>query len=161
VPNTLTLMIFSFVSNQVSMKLTLLLLLICISTVCFGQFNKKTRSRQAQSVNNNLPDSLKYSIIETSAEPANGMGGFYNYIRKKIKYPRDAKREGIHGKVLISFIVGVDGVIEQESIKVIESLFPSCDKEAIRLIQNAKAWNPGMSQGKPVRQKIALPIHFR
>ncbi|MFO0108989.1 MAG: energy transducer TonB, partial [Alphaproteobacteria bacterium] len=63
------------------------------------------------------------------------------------------------GKVYVEFIVGKDGKIYD--VKTVNELGAGCDEEAVRIIQNAPPWNPGKQRGKPVKQKMVVPIIFR
>jgi len=106
-----------------------------------------------------LNDSSIFIIVEQQPEFPDGISGLYKYINKNLKYPRDARKTGVDGKVLIEFIVERDGSIA--AVKVQKSLTPSCDEEAIRLIKEMPKWSPGMQNQKPVRCKFLLPITFR
>lgn len=100
-----------------------------------------------------------FRIIETPAEPNGGFQGFYQYISKKLKYPKDAKSKGIEGKVYVEFVVDETGSLTE--IKVKEGIGYGCDEEAVRLIENSPKWSPPMQDDKPVKQRIVLPIYFK
>ncbi|HEY8935966.1 MAG TPA: energy transducer TonB [Cyclobacteriaceae bacterium] len=99
---------------------------------------------------------------QKSAEFHGGMGGLYKYINKKLRYPRDAKKNNIQGKVMVTFVVGKDGNIKQESIKITSGLFPSCDEEALRIIRKSPTWIPGINldNNEPIETKYVVPIIF-
>ncbi|MEQ1584925.1 MAG: energy transducer TonB [Cyclobacteriaceae bacterium] len=97
---------------------------------------------------------------DKQTEYPGGLPKFYEYVKNNLKYPKDAKQAGISGRVFIGFTVAADGTIEDATIEIVKSLHPSCDNEAIRLIKECKKWNPSINGGKPVRQKIVLPIIF-
>ncbi len=108
------------------------------------------------------PEEDSLSIVtfpEVSASPAGGFSTFYGYISQNLKYPALDRRMGTEGKVFIEFIVEKNGALSD--VKVVKGISPTCDSEAIRVIQKAPAWNPGLQRGKPVRQRYTLPIHFR
>ena len=84
-------------------------------------------------------------------------GGLAN-IQRKVRYPEEARRMGIEGRVTVQFIVGVDGSIDNP--RVIRGIGGGCDEEAIRVIKTA-TFNPGMQRGRPVRVQYSLPIVFR
>ncbi|HAC23381.1 MAG TPA: energy transducer TonB [Cytophagales bacterium] len=100
-----------------------------------------------------------FTIVEHTAEPKGGLAAFYQYVSENIKYPAQARRMGIEGKVYVEFIVGKDGKIYD--VKTVNELGAGCDEEAVRIIQNAPPWNPGKQRGKPVKQKMVMPIIFR
>lgn len=82
------------------------------------------------------------------------------FLSNEIKYPQVALNKGIKGTVLIEFVVEKDGSVNNE--KVIVSLSPECDAEAIRGVRAMPRWNPGRnSKGRPVRCYMQIPITFR
>jgi protein TonB len=100
-----------------------------------------------------------FTVVEETAAPIGGMGAFYEYVGKKIKYPAQAKRMGIEGKVFVEFVIERDGSITD--VKAIKGIGAGCDEEAVRILQSAPKWKPGKQRGKPVRQKMVLPISFK
>ena len=100
-----------------------------------------------------------FTIVEESAAPVGGMTTFYKFIKKNLKYPRQAKRMGIEGKVFLSFIVDKDGGITD--VQVIRGIGGGCDEEAVRILKASPKWKPGKQRGVPVRQKMTFPINFR
>jgi protein TonB len=100
-----------------------------------------------------------FSVVEESAAPKGGYPAFYKYIFDKMKYPAQARRMGIEGKVFVEFVVNRDGSIVD--VKVLKGIGAGCDEEAIRVVQSAPAWTPGKQRGKPVRQKMVIPITFK
>ncbi len=82
-----------------------------------------------------------------------------NYLSKTIKYPEEAQKSAIDGRVIIKFVVNEDGSIS--NAEVIRTLDPYCDKEAIRVINNMPIWKPGKQNGKAVKVYFTLPITFR
>jgi len=100
-----------------------------------------------------------FSVVEETATPKGGMPAFYKYISEKMKYPAQARRMGVEGKVFVQFVIGKDGSIND--VKVIKGIGAGCDEEAARIIQASPAWNPGKQRGKAVRQRYTLPIVFK
>jgi len=100
-----------------------------------------------------------FSVVEESAAPKGGYPAFYKYIFDKMKYPAQARRMGIEGKVFVEFVVNRDGSIVD--VKVLKGIGAGCDEEAIRVVQSAPSWTPGKQRGKPVRQKMVIPITFK
>lgn len=104
-------------------------------------------------------------VPEKVAETEGGMETFYKYVKKKIKYPTNAKRMGIEGKVFVQFIVEKDGSLTE--IEIVKGIHPDCDKEAKRVIElfmtdkKAPKWIPAEQRYKKVRQRMVIPIHFR
>ncbi len=100
-----------------------------------------------------------FTVVEETAAPIGGMSAFYEYVGKKIKYPAQAKRMGIEGKVFVEFVIEKDGSITD--VKAIKGIGGGCDQEAERILATAPKWKPGKQRGKPVRQKMVLPINFK
>jgi len=100
-----------------------------------------------------------FSVVEETAEPKGGMPAFYKYVGEKIKYPAQARRMGVEGRVFVEFVVNRDGSIVD--VKSIKGIGAGCDEEAVRIVQSAPAWKPGKQRGKPVRQKMVIPIIFK
>ncbi|MBX7127122.1 MAG: energy transducer TonB [Cyclobacteriaceae bacterium] len=100
-----------------------------------------------------------FTIVEESAQPKGGLGAFMKYVGDKLKYPAQARRMGIEGKVFVEFVVGKDGAIQD--VRAVKGIGAGCDEEAVRIIQGSPAWTPGKQRGKPVKQKMILPIIFK
>jgi len=100
-----------------------------------------------------------FLIVEEQPSPKGGMKAFYNHVNSIIRYPSQARRLGVQGRVFVQFVIEKDGSITQ--VAVIRGIADDCDKEAIRVVSSAPAWNPGKQRGKPVRVKMSLPISFR
>ncbi|MEO9475918.1 MAG: energy transducer TonB [Cyclobacteriaceae bacterium] len=99
-----------------------------------------------------------FDIVETQPAPVGGFEAFYGYIKDNLRYPDRAARLDISGRVFVQFVVEKDGSITD--VKVIKGLFEDCDEEAVRVIENAPAWNPGKQRGNPVRVYQRVPIMF-
>jgi protein TonB len=99
-----------------------------------------------------------FTIVEEGATPVGGMPKFYQYLKDNMKYPAVARRAGVEGKVLVSFVVGKDGSISE--VTVLKGIGAGCDEEAVRVMANAPHWKPGKQRGKAVRQRCVLPIKF-
>ncbi len=100
-----------------------------------------------------------FTVVEESATPKGGMQAFYKYVSDKIKYPAQARRMGIEGKVFVEFVINKDGSLSD--VRAIKGIGAGCDEEAVRIVQSAPAWNPGKQRGKPVKQRYTLPIIFK
>ncbi len=100
-----------------------------------------------------------FTIVEDPASPKGGMPAFYKYIGDKMKYPAQARRMGIEGKVFVEFVIGKDGSISD--VKAVKGIGAGCDEEAVRVVQAAPSWSPGKQRGKSVKQRMVLPITFK
>ena len=101
-----------------------------------------------------------FEVVEQMPEfPDGGMAGLMQFLSKNIKYPTIAQENGTQGRVTVQFVVNKDGSIVDA--KVLRSVDPYLDKEALRVIGTMPKWKPGMQRGKPVRVKYTVPVMFR
>lgn len=98
-------------------------------------------------------------FTEVQASFIGGMEAWYQYLKKNLSYPNQAKRLGIEGMVLIRFVVNKDGSIQD--IELIRGIGGGCDQEAIEVIENSPEWSPGKMRGLPVRSRMVIPIKFK
>jgi periplasmic protein TonB len=100
-----------------------------------------------------------FTIVEEGATPDGGYPAFYEFVKNNLKYPSQARRMNIEGKVYVQFVVDKDGKLNE--IKVIKGIGGGCDEEAARVIGLAPKWKAGKQRGKPVKQRIVMPIAFK
>lgn len=108
------------------------------------------------------PDEEPEDILifaETQPSFPGGVDAFYAYLGKNLDYPRQAKRQGVSGKVFVEFVVDKDGSLS--NIRVAKGIGAGCDEEALRVIKNSPRWNPGKQRGQAVRVRMVVPIIFR
>lgn len=106
----------------------------------------------------NSPDDEVYSEVDEMPEFKGGQEALMQFVMEKIVYPEKAKKEGIQGKVFVSFIVDEKGEVAQANIE--RSANSDLDNEALRVINLMPAWNPGKLNGKAVKVKLTLPVMF-
>ena len=100
-----------------------------------------------------------FDMVEQAPQFPGGQAELMSWLGKNIRYPVIAQENGIQGRVVCQFVVGSDGSVRD--IKVVRSLDPSCDKEAVRVIQSMPKWIPGRQNGKAVSVRYTLPVIFR
>lgn len=105
------------------------------------------------------PTATPSEVVETMPQYPGGEAAIFKHLFENIKYPVDAMENGIQGRVVVDFIIEKDGSISNASVK--NSLYPSLDAEAIRVIKTLKKFTPGTQNGKPVAVGYHLPITFR
>lgn len=96
--------------------------------------------------------------VDTPPSFPGGIEKFYAFVGKSIKYPPQAVKKNIQGKVFLQFIVEEDGRLS--NIKVNRSLTPEIDQEAKRVLESSPAWIPGTKDKQPVRVLYHIPISF-
>jgi protein TonB len=100
-----------------------------------------------------------FDIVEQMPEYPGGQAALFEFISKNVKYPDDAVKKKVEGKVFVTFVVDTDGKITDVSL--MRKVFPSLDAEAIRVISAMPNWIPGKQKGQVVRVKYTVPIMFR
>ena len=86
-------------------------------------------------------------------------GNLMQWLNRHIVYPPNAKMNGIEGRVIVGFIVEVDGSITD--VQILRGTDPSLDREALRVVSQMPNWIPGKQQNTPVRVRFTIPIQFR
>lgn len=76
-----------------------------------------------------------------------------------IKYPAEAAKAGIQGKVIVQFVIGKDGTVRD--VKPIRNISPELDAEAVRVVAAMPKWVPGYQRGEAVNVRYTLPVNFR
>ncbi|WP_299578330.1 energy transducer TonB [uncultured Sunxiuqinia sp.] len=99
-----------------------------------------------------------FYIVEEMPEFPGGELALRKYIADAIKYPVVAQENGVQGKVYVSFVVGKDGRVTDA--KIIRSVDPALDKEALRVVNSLPIWKPGKQRGEPVKVAFSVPISF-
>ena len=83
---------------------------------------------------------------------------FSAWVSAHLKYPKDAKDAHIDGTVLVKFVVGTNGGIQE--VEVEKGVFPSLDAEAVRVIKSSPKWKPGIKDGELCRVTYHHPVIF-
>jgi TonB family protein len=99
---------------------------------------------------------------ERPSPPDGGMAAVYQFVGQEAHYPSKSRREGIQGKVYISFIIERDGSLT--NFNITQSLSPDCDAETLRVFKkygSLHRWKPGVQLGKPVRVRMVMPFTFQ
>lgn len=102
-----------------------------------------------------------YDCHTVDTEPAfpGGNNAMVTYINSERRYPAEAYRDGIEGRVLCGFVVQPDGRVTH--VNVLRGVEPSLDHEAVRIIGNMPVWEAGTVGGSRVPVYCILPVIFR
>lgn len=100
-----------------------------------------------------------YEVVEKMPEFPGGIAELMKYLSSNIKYPVEAHKAGIQGRVVVSFIVNKDGTVKDA--KIVRSVDKSIDAEALRVISAMPKWQPGYQDGKAVSVRYTVPVTFR
>ncbi len=108
-----------------------------------------------------VPDGVfDFSTAEVLPEFEGGMAGWGKYLSENLKYPQQAKKDSISGRVIMGFIVEKDGTLSD--IKVLRGIGGGLDEEAVRVLKNSPKWQPGrILDGSLVRVAYTMPIFFK
>ncbi len=103
-------------------------------------------------------DKNPFVVVEEMPEFPGGKDAMASWITANLKYPSEAVKAKIAGKVLVNFEVSSKGKVE--NVQVIKSINPLLDAEAVRLIKSMPDWKPAMQSGKPVDVQFRVPVEF-
>lgn len=99
-----------------------------------------------------------FTTVEIMPAPTEGMPAFIQWIAANYTFPQAAMDNNVKGLIQLKFVVEKDGSLS--SIEVLRDMGYGTGKEAVRLLQKAKKWNPGIQNGRPVRVTFSLPIRL-
>lgn len=131
--------------KNVSLKVALMMLVLLFSFMTSTAQTKK--------------NDMVFDVVEVMPQFPGGQIAMMKYIMENMKYPKQAMKEGIQGRVTVRFIVEKDGSISD--VKPILSVHPLLNKEAVRVVESMPKWTPGKQNGKPVRVRFNLPVMFK
>ena len=100
-----------------------------------------------------------FMVAEQMPEFPGGMKEMLKFLQENVKYPENAMRNNVQGRVIVQFVVEKDGTLTE--FKVARSVDPDLDAEALRVLQTMPKWKPGMQRGKIVRVKFTVPVSFK
>lgn len=106
-----------------------------------------------------IPPQNVVSVADKMPEYPGGHEAMTAFIVKTLKYPEDAKKAKIEGKVFVKFVVTTQGKVTDVSLK--KGIGHGCDEEAIRTVKLMPDWMPGEQGGKKVNVEMVLPIMFK
>ena len=121
-----------------------------------------------ESILNQAADSTKDEVVSVWQDeffkvvedmPQFTDGNIFDYLAQHVRYPEEAEKNGIGGMVYVQFVIDTTGKVVEP--KVIKSVSPELDAEALRVVSGMPAWKPGMQRGKPVRVSFTLPVIFK
>ncbi|NTE04752.1 energy transducer TonB [Agrobacterium tumefaciens] len=123
---------------------------------------KPVRVKYNINVNFNLsPKTEKMTGAKSGIQPEypGGTSKLYSYLAKNIKYPAQAKKDKVEGKVFLAFNVEQNGTLSD--LQVTKGLSKETDAEALRVMKSAPRWNPAIdAEGHPVKVKYQMAINF-
>ena len=100
-----------------------------------------------------------YDCVEQMPSFPGGSQKLKEFIEENLRYPKELEETCVQGRVIVRFIVERNGKLS--NVKVVKSVDPALDKEAIRIVKLMPRWIPGRQNGITVRVKFYIPIIFR
>jgi TonB family protein len=142
------------------------------ATVKMGPINEIVVVEQAPATQGKvepveMPNAMKvekaekeaFDVVEQMPQFPGGPSALMQFLSQNVKYPVEAHKAGVQGRVIANFVVEKDGSITEA--KIVKSVSPELDAEALRVIGSMPNWMPGMQNGEPVRVKYTVPITFK
>lgn len=100
-----------------------------------------------------------FMVAEQMPEFPGGMKEMLKFLQENVKYPENAMKNNVQGRVIVQFVVEKDGTPTE--FKVLRSVDPDLDAEALRVMKAMPKWKPGMQKGQVVRVKFTVPVSFK
>jgi TonB family protein len=110
-------------------------------------------------VDDYLAERSAYDVVEQMPSFPGGTQKLKEFIEENLRYPKELEESCVQGRVIVRFIVERNGKLS--NVKVVKSVHPVLDKEALRIVNLMPNWIPGKQNGRTVRVKFLIPITFR
>jgi TonB family protein len=116
-----------------------------------------------ENIKSEVPDSKIYGYYDTD-QRASFLGHadpkyfILKWVYQYLRYPEEAREEGIQGRVMVRFTIDVDGSVKDATVT--RSVDPLLDAEALRVINASPKWKPAKVNGKPVKVSLSIPVEF-
>lgn len=118
--------------------------------------SNKTEKKENKKINE--AGNEVFYVVEDMPEFPGGEDSLRVFISKNVKYPDEAIKEKVQGKVYITFTVTKEGKVADA--RIARGVCPSLDKEALRVINTSPVWKPGKQRGQAVNVEYTVPINF-
>ena len=132
---------------------------ISIIDVTGGSDKKVDPEEKVQQVTQEKVEDKVWDFVEQQPQFPGGEAELNAFLSKNMRYPAIAQENRIQGKVIIQFVVGKTGKVSK--VKVLRSLDPACDREAIRVTEMMPDFIPGKQNGQNVAVTYTLPVSFK
>ena len=113
----------------------------------------------AQTIAQEKSDKQVFLVVEDMPQfQGKDIKHFRNWVMTQVKYPKEALKNGISGKVFAEFVIDRDGQVTDVKIK--KGVDKLLDDEVVRVIKSSPKWTPGKQRGKSVKVQFTFPINF-
>jgi protein TonB len=124
-------------------------------TIAFTSFFSTTTRSQ-----DNVKADSVYTTVDVQPEFPGGYKALGKYVDgKNHKYPQEARKNNIEGKVVVQFIINEDGTCSD--FEVIAGIGYGCDEAAVEAFKKMPKWKPGLVNGKPVKVRAQMGYNYR
>lgn len=145
------------------MKITLTILSILFSISVFSQVNLadtlNNKDREYKEINPFKNMEGGFTNIDRFPMYPGGEEGIADHIRNTLIYPEEAEQQGLTGTVVVAYLIEKDGTIG--STRILKSVHPLLDEEAVRVIKSMDTWKPLIKEGKPNKVMFQQAITFK
>ena len=117
------------------------------------QLAKAKQSKAEERKKNMIGEDGVYRVVDKEPSVEGGLKALHSEVR----YPEEASRRGIEGRVYVKAIVNKDGSVR--SAEVARGIGGGCDREALRVVRDAD-FVPAKVDGKPVPSQTTVWIQF-
>lgn len=147
--------------------LCLFTIMLAISTGAIGQDSSRKSTDTVEIQEPIIPIEYKdpgtdtsrfFAVVETMPEFPGGIVAMHKYIEKNMRYPPQAIKHNITGKVMVEFVIDENGYVT--NARIVRGIGYGCDEEALRVVRAMPRWTPGTQKGKNVKVRFVLPLRF-
>lgn len=100
-----------------------------------------------------------YTVVEKKPQFPGGEAAMMKYVGENIRYPENAFKNKVQGRVIVQFVVQKDGKVGE--VKILRGTDEELNNEAVRVIKSLPAFTPGEMDGKPVSVWYTFPVMFK
>ncbi|MCJ8164464.1 energy transducer TonB [Pontibacter sp. E15-1] len=136
------------------------LITLLMATSCSTEQDPVMEVQKQETVADKHDASAKpYTYVEQIPVFKGGENAMLAFLGSNINYPKAAKKAGVEGITVLSFVINTDGSVSD--IQTVKSLSPETDQEAARVVKLTSGnWTPGRQDGKPVPVRYTLPVRY-
>ena len=131
------------------MKNIILIVISFLTAASFSFSQTNTKTEENEKV---------YTVTEVMPQFPGGTDALLQFLSKNIKYPEEARKNNISGRVYVTFVVNKSGKVEQ--VRILRGIGGGCEEEVLRVMSLMPDWSPGTQDGKTVSVQYNLPVNF-
>ena len=125
---------------------------------CTSATDEKVFDNAEEASKTSIAKNEAFDVVEQMPVFPGGQQALMAFLANTIKYPEQAQKEGIQGRVIVQFIVNENGQVGD--VTLARGVDASLDAEAIRVVKEMPKWTPGKMNGEDVAVKYTIPVNF-